>query len=47
MRLILASDQSFLLKYGYDLTGIPKNQMKIGWVTTASKGDRNKSFFNN
>ena len=47
MKLILASDLSFLLKYGYDLTGIPKDQMKIGWVTTASKGDRNKSFFNN
>lgn len=47
MKLILASDLSFLLKYGYDLTGIPKDQMKIGWVTTASKGDRNKSFFTN
>lgn len=40
MKLILASDLSFLLKYGYDLTGIPKNQMKIGYVTTASKGAR-------
>lgn len=40
MKLILASDLSFLLKYGYDLTGIPKNQMKIGYITTASKGDR-------
>ena len=41
MKLILASDLSFLLKYGYNLTGIPKNQMKIGYVTTASKGARN------
>lgn len=40
MRLILASDLSFLLKYGYNLTGIQKDQMKIGYITTASKGDR-------
>lgn len=40
MKLILASDLSFLLKYGYDLTGIQKDQMKIGYITTASKGDR-------
>lgn len=40
MKLILASDLSFLLKYGYDLTSISKDQMKIGYITTASKGDR-------
>jgi len=40
MKIILASDLSFLLKYGYNLTGIPKDQMKIGYVTTAAKGDR-------
>ncbi|MEK7557991.1 MAG: hypothetical protein AAB530_02170 [Patescibacteria group bacterium] len=40
MKLILASDLSFLLKYGYNLTGIPKSEMKIGYVTTASKGAR-------
>lgn len=40
MKLILASDLSFLLKYGYDLTGISKNEMKIGYITTASKGAR-------
>jgi dipeptidase E len=40
MKLILASDLSFLLKYGYNLTGIPRDQMKIGYITTASKGDR-------
>jgi len=44
MKLILASDLSFLLKYGYILTGIPKNQMNIGYVTTASKGACDKSF---
>lgn len=41
MKLILASDLSFLLKYGYNLTDIPKDQMKIGYVTTASKGEKN------
>ena len=40
MKLILASDLSFLLKYGYGLTGISKNEMKIGYVTTAAKGTR-------
>ncbi|MCX6752130.1 MAG: Type 1 glutamine amidotransferase-like domain-containing protein [Candidatus Nomurabacteria bacterium] len=44
MKLILASDLSFLLKYGYDLTGIPKGQMKIGYVTTASKGVSNTDY---
>ena len=29
MKLILASDLSFLLKYGYDLTGIEKSDIKI------------------
>lgn len=47
MKIILASDISFLLKYGYDLSGISKDLMKIGWITTASKGDRDKSFFSN
>jgi dipeptidase E len=45
MKLILASDLSFLLKYGYDLTGISKSAMKIGYVTTASKVTRDKTFF--
>lgn len=40
MKLILGSDLSFLLKYGYELTGIPKDQMKIGYIITASKGAR-------
>jgi dipeptidase E len=47
MKLILASDLSFLLKYGYNLTGIPKDRMKIGYITTASKGARDQSFFVN
>ncbi|MFA6514745.1 MAG: Type 1 glutamine amidotransferase-like domain-containing protein [Candidatus Paceibacterota bacterium] len=44
MKLILASDLSFLLKYGYDLTGISKNQMSVGYVTTASKGTPNSDY---
>jgi dipeptidase E len=41
MTLLLASDLSFLLKYGYELTGIPKDEIKIGYITTAAKGSRN------
>lgn len=37
MKIILASDLSFLLKYGYYITGISKSDMKIGYVTTAGK----------
>ncbi|NTW89638.1 MAG: type 1 glutamine amidotransferase-like domain-containing protein [Candidatus Moranbacteria bacterium] len=47
MRLILGSDMSFLLKYGYDLTGISKADMRIGYVTTGIKGVRTKEFFEN
>ena len=45
MKLILASDFSFLLKYGYKLTGITKNEMKIGHITTAYKVSRNNIDF--
>ena len=38
MKLILSSDYTFLLKYGYGLTGIPKDQMRIGHIITATKG---------
>ena len=38
MKIILSSDYTFLLKYGYDLIGIPKDQMKIGHIITATKG---------
>lgn len=47
MKLILASDITFLLEYGYVLTGIPKEQMKIGYVTTSAKGGNWKEFFDN
>lgn len=44
MKIILASDLKFLLKYGYELTEIPKEEMRIGYVTTASKGARSGEF---
>ncbi len=48
MKIILASDLSFLLKYGYDLTGIQKDEMNIGYITSASKVARTgKQFFEN
>ncbi len=43
MKLILASDLSFLLKYGYDLTGIEKSDIKIGRIITASIGEPEKT----
>lgn len=41
MKIILGSDLSFVLKYGYALTNIPKDQIKIGYIITASQGARN------
>ncbi len=40
-KIILGSDLSFMFKYGYGLIAIPKEQIKIGYVTTASLGARN------
>lgn len=45
MKLILSSDGSFLLKFGYAQTGIPKDQMRIGYVTTAYQVSRNNFEF--
>lgn len=45
MKLILGSDLSFLLKYGYSLTGIPKDEMNIGYITTATKAVRTHQQF--
>lgn len=47
MKIILGSDLSFLLSHGYALTGIPKSEMKIGYVVTAAKGARHPDFFEN
>jgi dipeptidase E len=46
MKLILASDLSFVLERGYALTGLPKGEMRIGYITTASKVTRLPAFFN-
>lgn len=35
MQLILASKEKFLLEKGYDLLGIPKEELRIGAITTA------------
>lgn len=40
MKIILASDSSFLIKYGYSLIDIPKDRIKIGYIMTAQKGTR-------
>lgn len=37
-KLLLASDGKFLFSKGLGLIGIPKKQMEIAYVTTASKG---------
>ncbi len=40
MKILLASDGSFLIKYGYNIIGIPKDQIRIGYVITASQIQR-------
>ncbi|MDD2647023.1 MAG: Type 1 glutamine amidotransferase-like domain-containing protein [Patescibacteria group bacterium] len=40
MKLILGSDYTFILKYGFNLTGISKSEMKIGHIITAYKVSR-------
>jgi peptidase E len=44
MKLILGSDYSFLERYGYALTGIPKEDMRIGYITTAGTKAHDPSF---
>ncbi|MBI3589101.1 MAG: Type 1 glutamine amidotransferase-like domain-containing protein [Candidatus Liptonbacteria bacterium] len=38
MKLLLASNGGFLINQGYKLLSLPKEKIKIGYVTTASKG---------
>lgn len=38
MKLILASNSGFLQENGFALCGIPFSEMRVGYVTTASKG---------
>lgn len=42
MKLLLASNSEFLITKGYSLLGIPKNNLKIGYVTTAANGSSNR-----
>lgn len=44
MKLLLASNGGFLIEKGYQILGIPKEQIKIGYVTTASKGTKNLEY---
>jgi dipeptidase E len=37
MKLLLASKENFLLEKGYDVLGIPRNEMRIGAINTAFK----------
>jgi peptidase E len=37
MKIILASKEKFLLDKGYDLLGIPRDKLKIGFINTAFK----------
>ncbi|KKW15698.1 MAG: Peptidase, S51 family [Parcubacteria group bacterium GW2011_GWA1_50_14] len=38
MKILLASNGKFLIEEGYKLLGIPRNKIRIGYITTASKG---------
>ena len=44
MKILLASNGGFLIKDGYKLLGIPTDQIRIGYVTTASKGARSLDY---
>lgn len=44
MKIILASNQSFIDKYGYQLTGIPFKDMRVGHIITATKVASDLSF---
>ncbi|MFA6325277.1 MAG: Type 1 glutamine amidotransferase-like domain-containing protein [Candidatus Paceibacterota bacterium] len=44
MKLILASKEKFLLEKGYDLLGIPRKNLKIGFINTAFKVVEDKEY---
>lgn len=44
MKLLLASNGQFLIEESYQLLGVPKEQIKIGYVTTAAKGTHDTSY---
>ncbi len=43
-KLLLASNGTFLIEQGYGLLGVPLAQIKIGYVTTASKGAESTAY---
>lgn len=44
MKLLLASKEKFLIREGYSHLGIPKNELRIGRITTAIKGAQDEDF---
>lgn len=44
MKIILASNGQFLIEKGYQFFGIPKNDIRIGYVSTASKVVEDKTY---
>ena len=44
MKILLASNGKFSIEEGYKLLGIPTGEIRIGYVTTASKGAKNLDY---
>jgi dipeptidase E len=44
MKIILSSNGKFLIEQGYKALSIPTDQIRIGYITTASKGSENLDF---
>lgn len=44
MKILLVSNGKFLIEEGYKLLGIPKDKIRIGYITTASKGARSLDY---
>lgn len=44
MKIILASKEKFLLDRGYDLLGIPRDKLKIGFINTAFQAVRDEEY---
>ena len=44
MKLLLTSKEKFLIAKGYDLLGMPKDKLKIGYITTALKATANTKY---
>lgn len=44
MKLLLASNGRFLIEEGYKLLGLPRKEIRIGYITTASKGVNDLSY---